>query len=93
METDLSATLPGDQCAVHHAHRPTPLRTVVHHIWPQEYGGPTVPENLVKVCDTGHYNIHALLAQLMDGKEMTGGDGLERAHAALGFDRIKRHAL
>jgi hypothetical protein len=83
-------TLAGNHCTVHGYHRPTPLRTVLHHILPQEYGGPTVAANLVKVCDTGHYNIHACLDALLAGKPMPGGTRREKALARQGLDQIKK---
>ena len=80
-------TLDGNQCVVHGYHYPTPLRTVVHHVWPKEYGGPDIESNKVKVCDTGHYNIHELLWQLMHGRPMKGGTRKERALAQKGYDQ------
>lgn len=37
---------------------------MTHHIQPTEMGGPDLPENKVRVCDTGHYNIHRIMAVL-----------------------------
>ena len=81
----------GDFCKVHAYHYPKPLRTVKHHIWPQEYGGPTVPENLVLVCDTGHYAIHTILETLLAGKPLAPGFGgrNERKLARRGFEAIQ----
>jgi len=86
-------------CTVHSTHQPTSHINEKHHIWPQEYSGPTVPENLVVVCATGHNSIHDLLAKWLK----TGGDPGwdvqrhytrgERELAKLGYDRIKRGAL
>lgn len=83
-------TLPGNHCVVHGVHRPTPARTVKHHIWPQEFGGPTIESNLVWVCDTGHYNIHTLLDALLSGKTIEfKGTRLERKLAKQGYDAIQ----
>jgi hypothetical protein len=64
-------TLSGNQCEVHGYHYPKPARTVKHHKHPQEYGGKTTPENLVLVCDTGHYNIHTWIDVNLKGKGET----------------------
>ena len=58
----------GNLCEVHAVHNFNPLRTVRHHIVPQEYGGKTEPGNMLLTCDTGHYNIHALLEMLRRDK-------------------------
>jgi hypothetical protein len=52
------AALPGDQCAVHRYHWPPVRETVLHHMWPLGMGGPDVPANLVRICPTGHSNVH-----------------------------------
>lgn len=74
-------------CAVHGYHRPKPLRTVQHHVWPKEYGGPTQPWNLVWVCDTGHYNIHTALDLLLAGQAPI-GTRAEVKLARLGHNRM-----
>ena len=51
-------------CSISANHTPAPLRYVWHHILPRTCGGQTVTSNLVSVCDTCHYAIHALLYQL-----------------------------
>lgn len=80
-------------CVVHKEHRPRPARTVRHHVWPQEFGGPSVPTNLVWICDTGHYTIHVGLALLLKGEAVRIGTPMEREYMALGLDRIRRQAL
>lgn len=84
-------TLAGNHCTVHGYHYPEPLRTVQHHIWPKEDGGPTVTENLVLVCDTGHYSIHALLDILRTNQPLPKSKGTrtERKLAYLGWKRIQ----
>lgn len=51
-------TLAGNQCELHRYHAPEPLITHVHHVWPLGDGGPDEPTNKIKVCPTGHYNVH-----------------------------------
>lgn len=81
-------------CKVHGYHWPRPSRSVKHHIWPQEYGGPTVPDNLVWTCDTGHYNIHALLDAMLAGTPLLPhATREEKRLAGLGLSRIGRRAL
>lgn len=48
-----------NQCQVHKHRDKAPVD--LHHIWPQEFGGPTVIENLVVVCSNGHRLIHEYL--------------------------------
>lgn len=43
-------------------HRPAPLDTERHHIWPEGDGGPTTDENLIDICDTTHKNAHIMMA-------------------------------
>lgn len=74
------------RCQVHIYHAPTPLRTVEHHIVPQAMGGLTVPTNVVTVCDTGHFNIHRVLDDLLHGVPVTRGARKERALAQQGYD-------
>lgn len=77
----------GVTCALHDAHRPTPLRLVGHHVWPKGMGGPTTPENIVWICDAGHVNVHELLAALVDGSGELGRVGTfsERELARRGY--------
>lgn len=86
-------------CVVHNKHIPESHINEQHHIWPQGHGGPTVPENLVVVCATGHNNIHTLLTQLLTSRGVLPYSVLkqfslrEREFAKLGYDRIQRKAL
>ena len=51
-------------------------------------GGVDLAENKVHVCDTGHYNIHRLLADLIQrGRMRLGGTREERRLAKEGFDK------
>lgn len=83
-------TIPGNHCVVHGYHWPKPLRTVKHHIHPLSEGGPDTKANLLLVCDTGHYSIHALLEALLKGQPMTGGTRAERTYAVQGYEAIKK---
>ena len=77
-------------CQVHNTHEPRPLRLVDHHIQPLGMGGADAPANRVAVCDTGHYNIHRLLDDLIrsNGASMRRGGGhTERALAQAGYDQ------
>lgn len=74
-------------CTVHRTHTPRPLRTVWHHVQPLAMGGPDVTANKVETCDTGHYNIHRLLGDLIHAGVMRkGGSRTERALAQRGYD-------
>ncbi len=57
----LTASPEDHPCELHMSHRPRPGRSVMHHILPLSWGGPSEPENEMWVCDTGHYNIHILI--------------------------------
>lgn len=81
---------PKGPCTVHIYHWPPPLRVVTHHVQPTEMGGKDVPENKVRVCDTGHFNIHRCMADLyrqtlgtLKGKVRGTGD--EKALARMGL--------
>lgn len=75
-------------CVLHGYHWPSPLVLVVHHVQPLGMGGPNTPANRRKVCDTGHRNVHKILAWLVFGR--AGSDPLgtrkERALAQEGYD-------
>jgi hypothetical protein len=36
-----------------------------HHILPQEYGGPTVKENMARICSNAHGDVHYFIALLL----------------------------
>lgn len=48
-------------CSAYGMHRPRPLRFIWHHVLPAVCGGPTNAANLVSLCDTCHYSVHALM--------------------------------
>lgn len=73
-------------CQVHGYHWPPVLRVVTHHIQPLAMAGRDIPANRVDVCDTGHYNIHRCLDDLLHGLPMRRGTRKERAYAQQGYD-------
>jgi 5-methylcytosine-specific restriction endonuclease McrA len=58
----------GQVCLCTKNHQPTPLELNAHHIWPKEYGGPSVAANLVWLCPTAHVNVHELLRYMVKVK-------------------------
>jgi hypothetical protein len=79
------ARLAGDQCQVHRYHWPPVLETEVHHVQPLGMGGPDIPSNTVKVCGSGHANIHRVLHALAYGRQTPKSTRKERFYAARGF--------
>jgi hypothetical protein len=74
-------------CQVHRYHRPRPLRIVTHHLQPLGMGGLDVPANRISTCDTGHFDIHRKLGELLrDGRMTRGGGRNERKFAQQGYD-------
>jgi hypothetical protein len=53
----------GTNCLTHRHQYPVPIET--HHVWPKEYGGPTVAWNLEDVCSNGHGDTHYYLNNLL----------------------------
>lgn len=84
--------IPGDHCVVHGYHRPVPARTVRHHIIPMEFDGPTNNENLVLICDTGHYNVHAYIDAVLKNRVPPKVTRKERALALAALAAIKEKA-
>lgn len=81
-------TIPGNFCTVHGYHWPKPQRTVGHHIHPLGYGGPDTAANVVKICDTGHYNVHTYLDARIARKPLPRVHRKERALAEAGYAAI-----
>lgn len=50
-------------CAAHAHDSLVPIEK--HHVWPQEYHGPTVPANLVQICANAHSDVHYLLSRML----------------------------
>lgn len=82
-------TIAGNHCVVHKYHWPKPLRTVKHHIIPQEYGGKTEPGNLLLVCDVGHYNIHAVMDAILNAQTPPSSTRRELYFARLGATGVQ----
>lgn len=93
-------------CACVEHHRPKPARFIWHHVLPRTCGGKTDAANLVSLCDTAHYAIHAVLYELRtnDGQlpkapgrrndyiTNTALTGYQRAVAAGTVDRIPKES-
>lgn len=91
--------LAGNHCTVHHRHYPEPARTVGHHRRPLEYGGTNTPDNIVLICDTGHYNLHAYIDTALWNylhpdtiRALPKLTRSEKPIAAEGYDQAKIHA-
>ena len=72
-------SLPGDECEAHRYHWPPVRETVVHHIWPRGMGGPDRAPNRIRICPTGHANVHRAIRAIIRGVKPEGG----RAELAL----------
>lgn len=72
-------------CEIHGDHRPEPITLHTHHIQPLGMLGPNIPSNKVRVCPTGHFNIHAVLAALVFGHDIPRSSRHERHLAEVGF--------
>ena len=57
-------------CVCVENHRPTPERYVWHHVLPKTCGGRSTKDNLVSLCDTAHYAIHAAMWDLAQGRPL-----------------------
>lgn len=86
-------------CGVTLYHRPRPAQIDVHHIWPLGVGGPNLPANRIAACGGCHEAIHKLLREYDRVQGLPAWSvrrrfprGVQRV-AALGWDRITRHAL
>lgn len=52
---------PAGKCPCRATHRPIPRRLNRHHVLPESWGGPTIPDNLIDICPTTHVNTHMLI--------------------------------
>lgn len=41
-----------------------------HHIWPREFDGPTILENLIALCGSAHNEVHFLLRYMLAGRKL-----------------------
>jgi len=56
-------------CALHKDHGSArPITGVVHHVQPRGAGGPDVESNRVHICPTGHYNVHAVMWEMVNDR-------------------------
>ena len=60
----------GGLCGCVAEHSPTAFVPTYHHILPQSWGGPSVPENMVWLCPNAHTATH----RLIDDYVRAGGD-------------------
>ena len=62
----------------------------VHHVWPQEYHGPSTPDNLVRICCNCHSNTHHLLNLMLRSKpyDLSHYTPTERRLAQRGYGAI-----
>lgn len=74
-------------CRVHGSHRPGVITLHTHHIQPLGMQGPDVPENKVRICPTGHANVHAIMAALVFGHPVPKGSRSEYELARQGYAR------
>lgn len=51
----------GELCACVSEHVPSAFVPTYHHILPQSWGGPSVPENMVWLCPNAHTAVHRLI--------------------------------
>jgi hypothetical protein len=73
-------------CHVHRAHKPEPLRVIRHAILPIAMGGSATDEdNLLDICDTGHFNVHLIFGLLLLGRAMPHGHNAEKKIALTGY--------
>jgi hypothetical protein len=80
----------GFVCHAHTSH----VSFEVHHVWPQEYHGPSIPSNLVKICCNAHSDVHDLLNKMLRGKPFNLAEygPNVRALALRGFTEIHAYA-
>jgi len=99
----------GTTCVCVKSHRPASVQFERHHIWPKEYGGPSVDENLVYICGTTHNTVHAYIRAFVAAGGVLSRDDLRDALkkwnytevvqryaynlAVLGYERWQRGSL
>lgn len=76
---------PGTECPCVATHVPAAVLLEYHHIWPQEFGGPTVPENLIWICATAHNTVHTYLRAFLRADRVLRISELREALAAKGY--------
>lgn len=86
-----------NSCQIHKHRDKVPVD--LHHIWPQEFGGPTRAENLIVLCANGHRLVHEYLELLINGNgkvvwsiRMLYGPKTRKV-AELGYSRYLRSSI
>ncbi len=51
----------GVDCQCVAVHNPRNVLLEWHHVWPREWGGPSVPENMVWLCASAHNTVHVYM--------------------------------
>ena len=75
----------GVDCGCVATHSPPSVLLEHHHVWPQEFGGPTVPDNLVWICASTHNSVHVFLRLFAAAKRSLSVDELRAALTAGGY--------
>jgi hypothetical protein len=84
--TNLEHRKPPTKCDLHRYHYPRAIRLVWHHKQPKAMGGADTADNLIGVCDTGHYNTHQVLGSMVFGKARPKCTRSELRTATEGYD-------
>lgn len=77
-----------NKCSLHKYHYPAIISTDFHHIWPLEYHGPKIDNNVVEVGPTEHRNIHRYLDAKLAGKSLPKITRKEKFFAELGYEKV-----
>jgi hypothetical protein len=64
----------GVGCVCVAAHYPSAYVPTRHHIIPQSWGGPSVPENMATICPSTHTAVHRLIDEYVRHKGDPGWD-------------------
>jgi 5-methylcytosine-specific restriction endonuclease McrA len=72
-------------CSISKYHYPRVVDTDLHHIIPREYKGPTIPENLVEVCNNCHRAIHEYIDATLGLKPVPKVSKAQRKYAEKGL--------
>lgn len=75
----------GTECQCATTHSPVAVLLEHHHIWPQEFDGPTVAENLIWICATTHNTVHTYLRLFLTAGKVLSLADLRTVLAAKGY--------
>jgi 5-methylcytosine-specific restriction endonuclease McrA len=72
-----------------------PCSYEVHHVWPQEFHGPSTPDNMVKICCNCHSNTHDLLNKMLRNKpfDFASYSPTERRLAVSGYNQVMAYSM